>query len=235
MKILFLFVLLGCSLAAAARAADVLVTDKGEHEGMFLGFEDGTFRFRSKGGQTFEEPQAGVSSLSLAKPCSAVLVRSSKSKPENVEILRYAKPKFYFRLDGKDSNLFGSRIRSITVEVPAAARGAGGAGGAAAAPVRLNVAALQSRPDLSIEQKEIVERYESAWAKFAEFVQANSGLVQEMDASSGGRREALLNELRQRKYQEQPLRQELNEAGAVLLGAFPEVVSNRAAPAAALP
>ena len=84
-----------------------------------------------------------------------------------------------------------------------------------------DVSGLEGRADLTDAQNAALERYKAAKAKYSGYVSESSRIVAEMDRSRGQHRERLMDELRLRKQDEQPVKNEYRAATSALMSQFP--------------
>ncbi len=82
---------------------------------------------------------------------------------------------------------------------------------------------LLNHPDLNADQKAALEQYQAAKDKHRQFMEESSAMIARMDTLTGSERQALLNNLRLRKEEEQPLKRELEASQQALSAAFPEL------------
>ena len=78
-------------------------------------------------------------------------------------------------------------------------------------------------------QTSAFEHYRAARQAYDVFVAKNAELVAAMDKAQGGARQDILNQLRQRRETEPPLRKAVKTAQTELLVAFPELKPDAAA------
>jgi hypothetical protein len=227
MKRLSICLVLGAvCVAAAAGAADVMVVKKREHKGTFEGFHKNKFYFRTAGGGNLKKARGQVTKIVLEKPREVSVLLSRKKQTETKLLVKYDKRMFTFKEDGKNKNVFASGVKEISVAMAAPA-GPGGVqrgGGAGAPEATYDVAPLEQRDDLTEAQTAALQRYKAAKQKYRDFLNESSAIVARMDQTKGARREELLNILRTRKNDEQPILNELRSATAVFERAFPDLV-----------
>ena len=215
-------------LAVAAVGSDVMVVKNVTHEGTFEGFEKNIFRFQTAEGEFLKEKRGKVSRLELAEPCKVTLLRTGKKESEPGLFKKYERLKFIFDENGKDKAEFANSIKKITVlrDPEPAVNGRGGGGGNGSVEF-IDVGPLEEREGLSAAQSAALQQYKAASAKYRAFVDTSTALVGQMDGAAGGERDRLLNQLRLRKNEEQPLKSAFNTATAQLLAKFPELVADQ--------
>jgi hypothetical protein len=200
-------------------AADVLVVGSKHHRGQFAGFRDGGFFFTNEAGETTKYTRSAVNSLTLETPCEVRMFRVNKAAEETAVLQGYKRGNFALDMDGAQRQLPGLHVKSMET-----ARSADPAAGGSDAPrvrAAIDISALENAPSLTPQQKEALDRYRQARRAYEAFVAASTAAVEEMNKATGALREALLNDLRQRKGEEQPITQELRAAEKALWDAFP--------------
>jgi len=221
-------------LAAAASRADTLRVGTRVFEGVFEGYENRTFLFRTEDGKLRTEPRSSVRRLVLDEPRETSIAHGTTPREESVLLQGYAAGKFTVRQDGRQRDIPGMFVRSVTLKsrlaAPAAAAPAEAAPAEAApaeaAPAEaapaIDVGALRNRAGLTAAQREAIRRYAAARKAYDAFVAQSSGMVSQLNSAAGQQRAALLDRLRRRKADEQPVKRELSAAWAALLKAFPD-------------
>lgn len=213
--------LLGGGVAAVA-GPDKLTVGGITHEGQFMGFDNNILRFRTDKWKDLKEQITRVTKLTLDRPYPVAYFTTDKKGAEPGVLKGYDRLKFVFDAEGTDVAISYTRVKKIEI------REAGGAGAADAAPAEagagvpvqtLDVEDLSSQP-LSPAQRAALNRYKTAKTAYDQFVAANAALVNQMNKATGTRRDDLLNQLRKRKYQEQPLKTELANAQNALVAAL---------------
>jgi hypothetical protein len=96
---------------------------------------------------------------------------------------------------------------------------------------QVNVGDLEGG-DLTPAQQAVIEKFKATKKIFDDFVAESSAMIDQMNKATGPNRVALLDTLRKRKGDEQPLRKELITAYKALASAFPESPDESAAPPA---
>lgn len=226
------------AMSAGVHAADTMVVASETHTGTFEGYRQNRFLFRTESGTLLQEVRGRVSELKLGQPCKVTFARTGRKKREPAHLKTYAHMKFTFEDGGREKVVPAFNIREITVqrdESGGAAKPDDGAkpGGAPDKPgvfTTYDVRPLASRSDLTGPQSAALKRYETAKSRYDAFLKESTRLVTEMDRAKGAQREKLLNELRTRKNQEQPIKKELDGATAALLSAFPWLKTGQAPP-----
>jgi len=216
----------GIILAVAVTATalgDTLTTKKGTHNGAFEGYRDSEFTFRTDKGQVIREMRVNVKKLECEKP-KQVILSVERKPPASAMFKKYEKLKFTFEEKGRKRTVFSRTVESITVTQTGAGQGRGSKGGGAL-PM-FDVSRLEKAPDITAAQKAAVERYKTAKAQYSTFLAQSSAMVVEMDKARGARRENLMNQLRMRKQDEQPIKNEYRTAMSALLQAFPNLESD---------
>ena len=198
-----------------ASALDILTASAKKYEGTFEGCDGNQFLFRTDGGELLKQRRTSVRTLTLGEPLDAELVQEGKKQPESIKLLGYDDAKFNIEQNGKRRDLFGMKVHSIMVHRPVNEEGAVGS------RLIVNLTELESRVDLTPAQTKALTRYKTIRLTHDKFVAENLEFVKKMDITKGAQRESLMNTLRLRKNQEQPLLLELKSAEAEFLTAFP--------------
>jgi len=202
-------------------SADTLTVGSKELDGVFEGFAGRKFLFRTRDGKLHRQDRGSVRSLKLDKPREVDLFLSASRKSEKAHLLGYDKMSFTIQRNGRESKLSGMRVYKMEMEVPmfddaAAARGRG------TGPIPpLDLSGVEGA-SLTAEQSRALAAYKSARREYDAFLAESSRLVKEMDAATGAKRDELLNRLRRRKAEEQPVTRALQKAESALLAAIPE-------------
>jgi hypothetical protein len=217
------------ALTASLALGDQLVILGQTREGSFQGFENGRIDFQASGGKFVKEQSTRVTKLVLTSPLKASYQTTGGKREEDVTLKGFEKGKFAFAgKDGKEVLVPAMQIRSIEPVFAGAAGGGGDAGERyPIPPVDLSTIA----GDLAPDQQAALDGFRAAKKAFDDFVAESSALVQEMDRLKGPKREERLNQLRLRKDQEQPLRQNLIAAYRTLTSAFADAQPDEPAPA----
>lgn len=203
-------------------SADVIVIGDARHEGTFTGFDNNNFEFDLKDGKKLKTNRTKVKALELSKPAKVSFEERGKKETEETQLLRYEKFKFIFQENGKEIGVIGSQVKNITKALVFEGTGGGGTSSTEipSAPPLVEFSGMENA-ELTPVQKTTLAAYKAARANYEKFLAESTALVKEMDASEGERREALLNKLRARKQDEQPLLSVLQKATADVLAAFP--------------
>ena len=203
---------------ASVAVADVIVVGAKTHRGTFENYARDTFRFRLKDGKALKVKRMSVKKLTLKKPLKGTLTQSARPPSLQVQLLGYDKSKFIYRDGDTRREASGMRVKSFTPErdprwaVP---------GTRSEKLPTIDISRLEDRKDLAPEQIAVLDRYKAAKREHDEFVAESSRLVAKLDRAVGSRRSELLNVLRKRKQDEQPLKQAFSEASDDLLELFP--------------
>lgn len=207
-------------LAAAAQADQFLIAGQ-TREGRLKGFSGGRFEFSTERGRASKESASRVTKLTLSEPVEVNFTTSDGKLHKSARFKGYAMGTFRLTpKDGEEMSVPQIKMRSLEVvhrqeEAPA---GDGGDAGGALPP--LDLSGLD-KAGLNANQVSAVENYVAARKAYDEFVAQSSRLVNEMNGLTGPQREALLNQLRQRKGEEQPIRARMSSAEAALKAALP--------------
>jgi len=200
--------------------ADTLVVGAKRLDGVFEGFEGRKFLFRTRDGKLHRQDRSSVRSLNLDKPREVDLFLSPSRKGEKSQLLGYDRLSFTVRKNGRESRLSGMRVHKIELEVPLFDDAAAGRRQASGPIPALDLSGLKGAT-MTQGQKTALARYKSARAKYEAFLAESTAMVRQMDGATGAKRDELLNRLRRRKSEEQPVTRALQEAESVLLAAFP--------------
>ena len=222
-KRLICVVVTAMAWAGVVRAADVMTLRKGKHEGTFEGYAKGVFVFRTTDGKELREKKIDVRSIVLESPREVQILKTGQKMPTWTKFKKYSALRFTIVEKGRDKALLSTQVKEITV--PAAEEDDGGGGGGEAAQAPINIAPLEARDDLTAAQKAALSKYRSARSEYADFLRENKKLVEQMNSARGTTRERLLNKLRMRKNQEQPIKNKYQAAKAALIGQFPELAN----------
>jgi len=220
-----LFTLIPVLLALASTAfSDQLVVSGQPKKGTFQGYESSKFQFMTAEGRFLKEPVARVAKLILDKPQRATY-QATDGKPEETALLKgFDKRAFTFEKGGKDVTLPQNKVKAIELlgeEVPVVAgAGAEFIGGRYPIP-RMDLDALAGG-QLTPAQQATLAKFKDAKKAYDEFVGQSTAMVQDMDKQTGARRETLLNQLRMRKGEEQPLKNALIASYRSLTDVFAE-------------
>jgi len=203
-------------LSPLASRGDTIVIGTKTHTGTFEVYEKGRFIFRTAEGKLLKQNRTSVRRLTLDTLKAVRLVRSGKKQSEEATLVGYDKTKFTIKQAGRKQTLFGARVERILVmQAPKPLR-------VVAKRPRIAVEVLEDMESLSPEQAAALDRYKAARRRHDDFLEESSRLVSEMDGTTGKKREQLLDILRRRKNDEQPILRELEQAEAALLAVFPK-------------
>lgn len=212
----------GLAIAAIASTgvADQLVLTGQTKEGSFQKYENGRFEFVTTKGRFLKERAERVTKLVLSSPMKVVYLTTGSKKEDSAELKGYEKKTFTFTKKDQEATVALSKVKTIE---RAFEEGEGGDGdGGSKSPIpEIDVDSFAG-DDLTPAQQSALDGFKAARKKYDDFVAESSALVVEMDKQTGAKREALLNELRERKNDEQPLRKALTAAYNRLADAFPE-------------
>lgn len=215
----YAILLLTCLFTGGA-LADQLVLSGQTKEGSFQGFEKNKFLFMTSKGRMARENTMRVTKLIIASPVKVTYQTNDSKKDEDGQLKGYEKNKFLLvGKDGKDISINVMKMKKIDVSFDE--EGGDIKDGSKYPIPAIDVAALEAG-ELNENQKAVLERFKDAKAKYDEFFNKSSQLVAQMDKAQGGKREELLNELRARKNDEQPLKRAAVAAFKALAEAFPE-------------
>ena len=207
-------------LAGIGAEADVIKTTMGEEKGTFSEYSSSKFILRTEKGDV-EVPKASARELVLEKPVPVSLLRKGQSKPENAELIGYDKLQFKLKQDKKEVSLSAMYITSMRASIASSGGEGGEVVGSGDEPIPAINTSDIDESSLTEAQKSSLATYRAVRKRYEEFLSISSAMVAEMDRSAGPKREELLNKLRIRKNQEQPVRIEMSGAHKSLLAAFP--------------
>lgn len=213
-------VLVACCLAAGPGSADVLTVGKRSYSGAFEGFRKRQFLFRTTEGRLLKQDRGAVRSLRLDEERPIRWQRLGRKEPEDGRLVGYDKARFTIKSGRRKEAVLGMHVQSMSLRW--AARNGGEHEGRPRPERRIDLPALERRPNLTPTQVNVLRRYRSVRRQYDAFVAESSALVAEMDRATGRRREGLMDVLRRRKDKEQPLKRSLEKATAALLAAFPD-------------
>jgi hypothetical protein len=186
--------------------------------GTFQGVDGGRMLIVNEAGKFRKEQPSRITRIVLAKPLKIQYLAADSKQEEDGLLKGYDKQKFQITKDGKDLEIAAAKIKSM--DIVGDATGGGGAGNRYPVPdIDLTFA---EGPDATPAQKSAAARFKAAKKAYDDFVAESSDLVSKMDKATGAKRESILNELRMRKNQEQPLKSELMDACSALTELHPE-------------
>jgi len=222
-KITFAVMILGCCLGFVF--ADSMRIGTKTQKGTFAGYKNGSIMFQDENGEQFPQPRGSVKSLTIDSPCEASFKASSKDLTGMFTLVKYESGIFTVKDKGKQKEIPAIKVSEITVKQSVSA--SGDRVGDAPVSIRdIDISGIEGRTDLTQQQTEILNKYKAARSKYNAFVSENSSMVQQMDKAKGQKREELLNELRVRKAQEQPIRLEYETCRTSLVNAFKNLAGN---------
>lgn len=227
--LLFLAVL---AVLAVSRTctADVLYVGTKKYHGTFMGYDDGQFVFQPMFDTAARYARTSVRRLALDIPVQVRFTRADRRGTQDAVLLGYEKSQFSIEHAGKKENLFGIRVQKMLVrDTPKAPTHAGHEDGPRPKR-RVSISALEKQ-ELSPAQRAVVNRYKTVRGRYDAFLAESTHLVTQMDRSTGKRREDLLNRLRLRKNQEQPLLRDLERAEGALLASCSNLLPAEGRPA----
>ncbi len=206
-----------------ALGADQLTVTGKTHEGSFQSYEDNRFHFMTVKGRFVKEHASRVVKLVLEHPKKASYRTADAAKEETALFKGYDKRKFIFATGGKDIIIQQAKMKTIELIMDEGWAGAGGGefGGNRYPIPQVDIQTL-SRGPMTPAQRTALNQFNTAKAAYDEFVAKSSAMVAEMDRLTGAKREDLLNQLRIRKNEEQPLKNALLAAYKALTAAFAE-------------
>jgi hypothetical protein len=217
-----LFLCLIIALFASASFGDQLMMGSITKEGSFQGFEKGKFRFyASKGNKLMNEQASRVTTIVLSKPKKCTYLLSSGKKEEHGFLKGFDKDKFMIAATAQDDSAVIPlrKMTKLDINPETSAGGKSGSGDGYPIPsVDLSAFTGNFTPD----QQKAMDNFKAAKKVFDDFVKESASMVSQMDSATGSAREDLINQLRKRKVDEQPLRKELVAAYNALMSAFPE-------------
>ena len=225
MRSCLLFLALGI-LASAARGDQLAVTGQTK-EGDFQRYENGRFQMVTLKGRFIKEQAGRVTKLVLDKPLKVAYVAADSKEPITAEFKGYDKRTFTFVKDGKDVTV--AQMKMKTIERVFEGGGEGGQEDGTRYPIpNVNLEALAGE-DLTPAQQAVIDKFTEAKKTYDAFLDESTDLVHEMDRLTGAKREEIMNQLRARKNDEQPLKKALIAAFNALTEAFPEPADEPAA------
>ena len=205
-------------MLASAACGDQLVLGGQTKEGTFQGYENGRFFFANKRGRLMREQAIRVTKLVLSSPMRVVYVTKDGKAEEIADLTGYEKKAFTFDKKGQQVVVPQAKMK----EIGRSEEGGEGGGDGGRYPVPEVDLDSFAGDNVTPAQQAALDRYKTAKKKFDDYVADSTALVKEMDAATGAKREALLNQLRQRKNEEQPLKKDLIAAYNALADLFPE-------------
>ncbi|MFO7871708.1 MAG: hypothetical protein R6V03_09800 [Kiritimatiellia bacterium] len=207
--------------AVCFAGGDTIQIGSEKHTGTFYRYKNGRFVFRTDSGTTLKEKDTKITSLRLEEPREVSFVRAGRKKAETGNLLGYVGFKFVVEREGTKQRLFPMHLESMEVKIPRGGQEGGTKGTGPIPPV--DVGPLEDRSDLTAAETAALNRYKQARSQYDSFLEESTQLVRQMDAASGRTREELMNKLRLRKGEEQPLKRTLEAAQAALFKHFPRL------------
>jgi len=215
------------------QAKDILIMKGNKsYEGTFQGYKNDKFYFLPDGGKTVNGLRSFAEKLVIDPPAIVTITQRGKKKVEDWKLKSYEKSTFLFDNNGKEVSMPGMQISAIEMGLDFGRAAGGGGGGqedganAENKPLKINLndlSALVKESNSTPEQTRAFERYKTARTTYDSFLEASSAMVKTMDHTTGAAREDILNKLRKRKNDEQPLLGELKQAEKELLTVFPQI------------
>ncbi len=184
----------------------------------FQGFDSGRLLIVSSKGRLSKEAPSRISRVILSKPLRVNYITSDGKKEEAALLKGFERQQFQLVKDGKESGVPAQKMK--TIDIIGEDGGEGGVVGRYPVP-DVDVNALLGAKATPAQMK-AVDRFLAAKKAYDDFVAESSVLVGQMEKAQGVKRAALLNELRMRKNQEQPIKTELVDACSALSDVFPE-------------
>ena len=204
--------------------ADTIMIGNKSYKGTFNGYKGSVFYFTTDAGKEMAKNRSFVRKLTLDKAADVTIVRSI-GKQDSCMLERYENGRFYVEKNNKPFAIAAMSLKEMQVPQPAAGPDAGGVqtSGDGGAIASIDTSRVEAKEDLTEQQKSIISNYKSARSRYDQFLAESSAMIKKMDRASGAEREELLNRLRTRNSQEQPLKRALESATASLIQAFPEI------------
>jgi len=201
-----------------------------EHTGRLESYKNGKFNFKPDGKTPIHELRTFTEKLVMDPPAVAVVTHKTKrEKIEGMKLKRYEKGAFVFDKDGKEVKILAMQISTIEIQMSGGGWGGGGASSSEVGDLQVDMKALaawMNENETTPEQKKAFDDYKSARAAYDSFQAESSRLIDAMDNATGAAREQLLNDLRIRKNEEQPILNALGSAEKALLATFPELTGD---------
>jgi|ETNmetMinimDraft_15_1059895.scaffolds.fasta_scaffold33704_1 hypothetical protein len=194
---------------------DVMVVGTQKHSGNFAGYENNEFLFSTRGGRMLRQGRMQVRSISLDTPRKVNIVEAGKKTVE-ASLVGYDRSRFTIKENGAERAVLAMRIKQITMKQEAPVEG----NPERMVPV-IDISPLEARNDLTPRQSAALKDYKSARNEYDTFLSESSAMVAQRDGATGARREELINRLRTKKNDEQPLKRRLASAEATLLNTIP--------------
>jgi hypothetical protein len=219
--------------AAGAWGDQLFFTAVQSKDGTFQGYEEGHFQFMTTKGRFMKESSSRVLKLVLEGPQKASYQTTDANKEEFALLKGYDKKKFTFQTkDGKEAQIPVAKVKTVSLvtdEAPAATGDAAEVSAGRYPIPKIDLAALAGG-ELAPAQQAVLDKFKEAKKAYDDFVAQSSTMVADMDKMTGAKREDLLNKLRVRKGEEQPLKNALISAFKGLTAAFADPGDAAAAP-----
>ena len=224
-------------ITATVSLGDQLTMGKIVKDGALQGFEKNKFRFFTSKGKFVNEQASRVTDIKLEKPKKCTYLTSTAKKEERGILKSFTKDKFTITPEGKNAKdviIPVSKMKKLEISLDSGTSGSAGGGSGNAYPIP-NVDLKAFTGEFTPEQQKVMDAFVAAKKAFDDFATASSAVVDEMNTSTGAHREELINQLRKRKIDEQPLRKDLVAAYNALAEAFPEKPDDGTKPVAQTP
>lgn len=193
-------------------------------KGSFKGFIKNKFLFATEDGKIIKKDRGMVRSLTTEKPVEVLLGRSGKKGEEKVFLVSYEKLKFIIEKDGKKSDVMANTITHMNIPFEDEVEGGGGE------IMNIDLAVLDNMDSPTPEQTAAITKYKTVRSVFDKFQEESTRLGKMADKAAEKDRMDLLNDLRMRKIEEQPLKRQIEAAQAALLSAIPQLKNGQPIP-----
>jgi hypothetical protein len=201
--------------------ADEWIAGGTKQDGYFQSFTNGAFMLRSSRGRLLKEQPTRINKLTFDKPIKVTYITSDKKEPQEGTLKGYEKSYFHFEKDGKPVQVAYMKVRSMDrIADPTVHDNSGGG-----VISGIDTDSLEKRyagAGMTPAQSAALAAYKAARNQYDTFINQSSSLVSQMNSASGMQRENLMNQLRKRKFDEQPIKNAMLDAQADLLDAFPD-------------
>jgi hypothetical protein len=215
-----------CGALASGALGDQLMVTGQTKDGTFEGYSDGRFHFQTTKFKSIKEQAIRVSKLVLSQPLTVAYMTSDGKELESAVLKGYDKRLFSFQKDGNDFTIPQAKMKSIEPTTEENGNGGGGGGGDSGDPSKYPIPEVDlsifDGMDLTPAQQATLTKFKTSKMTYDAFYDKNTAMVKEMDHLTGAKRIDLLNQLRLRKGDEQPLRKDLIAAYKALAAAFPQ-------------
>ena len=214
-----------CGVLASVALGDQLMVTGQTKDGTFESYSDGRFHFQTTKFKSVKEQAIRVSKLVLSQPLTVAYMTTDAKEPEPAVLKGYDKRLFTFEKDGKDFTIPQAKMKSIE-PMEENGNGGGGGGGDSGDPSQYPIPEVDlsifDGMELTPAQQTTLTKFKTSKKTYDAFYDKNTTMVKEMDQLTGAKRIDLLNQLRLRKGEEQPLRKDLIAAYKALAAAFPQ-------------